>query len=503
MTAFGTLRSARDRSLLIAIAALGVIAIVLAITRLVGLDHSFWEDEALTAFRYVSGGPSVIFDPELYRANNHLLFSLVAWALTGLFGESEIIYRLGSLVPALVAVGIATWWAWRRFGAWAGVAAAFLLTVSPLHLSLARQARGYGLTIGIAAVMFVAAVAVSERGDRIALAAFGLLGLAGIMTLAIMVLPFLAHAAVLAWRRDVRRWVFGTVAVVGFASVAFYWPLLDTMRSSLGTGSPAGNRGSAQIAWHGPITEPIERIITPILGQGIRIGPAVIPTLVAFALVASAVTWLWRSERRDVLAHLVAPLVLPFAFFWYRGMLMRDRFVSFMLVPMVLLVVLGLVALWRSLPDRRWSRVPAVGLALLVSFAVLDGFTPLARRTATQPIENYKDAAAVIEGSGYRGPILSNDKGPMGFSYYLGKERMASWGMPAEDLEEAICTTEGPAVFIDYPLRASRRRDRVDLTCLTQRWTDATVIHINQLRDTGIDVWLKPQPKAIGTTTGP
>src|SRR5207245_1576402 len=118
---------ARDeaRASKVALAIVGAMAVLLAWSGLVGLDTSLWHDEAYTVVTFIDRGPdSMIFG--YFNTNNHLLFSLLTWATTRTFGHFEAAYRFWSVVPALAAVGVVGWWAWRRLGPVAGAAVVVL-----------------------------------------------------------------------------------------------------------------------------------------------------------------------------------------------------------------------------------------------------------------------------------------------------------------------------------------------------------------------------------------
>jgi 4-amino-4-deoxy-L-arabinose transferase-like glycosyltransferase len=111
---------------------------------------SITHDEALTYLYYVAKGPRGICSREGYCANNHILYSLLAWCSVQLFGVSEFALRLPSvLAGALFVVG-----AGRLFGqlagrtvlAWTGV---LVLTLNPLIMDFLVAARGYGLGLAL------------------------------------------------------------------------------------------------------------------------------------------------------------------------------------------------------------------------------------------------------------------------------------------------------------------------------------------------------------------
>ena len=107
---------------------------------------SITHDEALTYLYYVAKGPRSICSREGYCANNHILYSLLAWCSVQLFGVSEFALRL----PSVLAGGLFVLGAGRLFGqlagrtllAWTGV---LVLTLNPLIMDFLVAARGYGL----------------------------------------------------------------------------------------------------------------------------------------------------------------------------------------------------------------------------------------------------------------------------------------------------------------------------------------------------------------------
>src|SRR5207247_11821 len=144
----------------------------------------------------------------------------------------EAVYRFWSVVPGLVAVALVAWWAWRRVGPAVSVAVVMLATVSPVHLFLTPQARGYGLALLAGGGMLVAAVRATDRGRHADVAWFAVFSAVGIWTLPSFVLPFGAQALVLLRRRDVRRPTLLACGAVAASSLLFYAPLLGAIARS-------------------------------------------------------------------------------------------------------------------------------------------------------------------------------------------------------------------------------------------------------------------------------
>jgi hypothetical protein len=148
----------------------GLLGSTLLISRLAGLDKSYWFDEVITVRYFVRAGPREILTGP-YIPNNHELFSLLAWATRWTVGESEIGLRLWSVLPFLAGVALVTVWLHTRLTPLSGVLFLFLATVSPLLLDLSRQARGYGLAFFAMSVLIVGALEADRDGRTLAIAA--------------------------------------------------------------------------------------------------------------------------------------------------------------------------------------------------------------------------------------------------------------------------------------------------------------------------------------------
>ena len=238
-----------------------ILGSTLVVTRLVGLQRSFWTDEVVTVTDYVRPGPREILAGP-YIPNNHQLFSVLGWMTSSLVGESEVTLRLLSVIPFLLGVLVVTAWLHQRVGAVSGVLFLFFATASPLLFDLSRQARGYGLAFLAMSVLIVAALEAERTGSTRALVVFFAAGLAGSLTLPNFGLAFIATAvALLAVPSFSRRIVVG-IAGSTLVIAAWYAPhVRDLLENSQ-------QENGAQIGWLGlPAASSI--------GRGRSLGPLI------------------------------------------------------------------------------------------------------------------------------------------------------------------------------------------------------------------------------------
>jgi 4-amino-4-deoxy-L-arabinose transferase-like glycosyltransferase len=143
--------------------ALGLCVVALAL-RLWGLgDKPLWTDEAFSWFDYRHSLGEIVGA----RLNVHPpLYGVVMWAWMPLAGESEYALRLPSALLSVLVVP-AVWRLGARLG---GLPTAFVaaasMTVAPIGLSYAREARMYGVVMSQAALALLAADRFSRGRGR-------------------------------------------------------------------------------------------------------------------------------------------------------------------------------------------------------------------------------------------------------------------------------------------------------------------------------------------------
>lgn len=465
-------------------AVFGALVVVLLWSRLVGLDQSFWNDEVVTAMRYVGEGPGAIFFGD-YAPNNHMLFSLLSWVTVGLLGESEAAYRIWSVVPALGATLWLVWWSWRRFGRLVAATTLLLMTVSPLVLVLSREARGYGLAI-LAAVGLViqADAALTEPGGR-AVWLFAGFGLLGVLTLPVFVLPYLLAGIPLLIDARLRRKAAAAIALSGLISLVWFSPVLAEIIEH------SAQQFGRLIPWHGVVTFSMSQLVFPVYRLLLSNTPNVLLTFprdpLPLTLLWHALSWslvvlgarnLWLAKRPRLVAVLSLPPIGTYVILAAGGIWAADRHLSYLTVFLFMLVALGvgrLVDLLRQDPRQ-------VSLAFLAGFAVwlVVSFYSIANEVVSTPHEATKEVSEAVEMID-ASRVITNSERPAGLRYYIDKKLEI---LDGDELERLFCGTEAGYVFIHHPFKA----EDLDTSCLEER--SAQHVRFDQRGRGGwMDVW--------------
>lgn len=476
MDAAAVANGVRRRHLLV-VGCLAASGLVLFWTRSVPLDASLWHDEAVTVRSYVAGGPQAIFFDH-YIPNIHPLFSLLAWATTELLGRTEAVLRAWSVVPAWTAVLVAAWWAWRRLSPEVAALVVLLGAASPLHQSLAVQARGYGLGMLAGAGALVAAL--EMRGDRPGVAAtgFGVAAFAGVATLPVFALAVIGHAVLLLADPRTRRSVLVVVPVVGAASSAVYAPMITDVIDS------SNQRFGEQVAPSGILTRPYDDLVEPLLRTLVPARYESVTDLlfVSAAFVLLVVSFMWCRVRGQLVlfSHLFVPVLLTYAALSAGRFYVTTRFVSFLLVNVLLLAAIGLgglLALIRRVPHGR--AFAALALLALVTVGLRNAIAA-GQEAAALPLEDAKLVGQVVRGSGVD-LVLSNTDRPPVLEHYLPGLLVAG----PEGLETLFCEVTVPFAYVDHDNGTS---PDPDTACLDGRV--AARVRVEQRTRGSFVVWL-------------
>ena len=465
----------RSGSMPVAIA-YAVVGSTLVLTRLVGLGRSFWEDEIYFVKYFVREGPAeIVAGPDL----SHELYGLLAWLASATLGESESTLRLLSAVPFVLGAIVVTIWLHRRQGPVAGVMFLFLATVSPLLLDLSRQARGYGLAFFAMSVLIVAALDVERSGRPAAVAAMCAAGVVGTATLPQFAIAFFAVGAVVATVPGSRRATSVGLVVSAVALLGWYAPHLAQVQAA----SQVENGSRIDGSWL--ITAPIDQILLPALiwieGFSLIAGPLWLP-LVAVSVLVMASSPYVRGVR-TALILCVGP-VATIVVLWVAGAYVWPRYVSYLTVPLFVLLSTGASAVFsqtRSRPPILRAAVCTVALALLAV-----NFASIAPDVLRLPREANRDAAELIaERASETTPILGYMHQPANIAFYLGRPVTP---LTRSDVATRVCSQTASVVYVMQPFG----RTPVDVPCLVRPGVEHH--RFTQYANAGrIDVWFVPE----------
>jgi hypothetical protein len=407
------------------------------------LGQSLWEDEVYSVRRCILGEYRVKDDGTVelkklpwkntlwkYTTTNHIFQSILArlshsaWRTlarpTGL-QLNEAAARLPSYLAGILVVGAIGLLA-ARFGlAWEGALAAWLIAIHPWHMRFTTEARGYGLVALLIPVSVLLAVYALNRGQwkwwiALAMASFALLYTWPPALFMVLILHLCIAISFLTEKRFspgrdilILRWlVSGTVAGVVFLqlflpcvpellsylkSVADFnarASFLKNVGTLLLTGSPWNKSGLATTSYmeYFPFGH-----AHPVAFQ--------IAIVVAVGLCALGIFRLWVVEPRArwLVAVLIFPGLLTYAYAAIRNKALMESYVGFMLQGVAVTVAAGTFWVFsplRRFPAARWVG-PLLAVVLVGAFAVLSN--PARHFLLTWGAERYRESVLVTRPS--------------------------------------------------------------------------------------------------------
>jgi mannosyltransferase len=411
------------------------------------LGHqSLWMDEVLTVLSSHTSLRNVLFDPPV-DPNVPPLYYLLMASLQGL-GASETALRAPSVIAGVLSIPLM----YSIAGAWlgkAGMAAALLLAVSPLHVWYSQEARPYALLIFLAllAVRFLQRTMESPRslGARVG---FALTAAAAFYchTVAIAFVGALALSVLLVVPgRERRSWLatFAVIVVMALPGVYLLLRIPPTVSANpfyvfnpahlaytLWTFAAGYSLGPNLIELRADGLGSVRRslvLILPIMG-------------VFVTLIALGTLRLWHA-RRDALAFLIPWIAMTIAFV-VLGTLVTShpynvRYTLLALPPTLMLLASGTHALkagpmrhaatglllafsaaslWNYYTDPRYYRDDNRGAAAFIRAAALPSELVIVSAAYTRvPLRHYLDPSPVkLVGYPADGAAPSDREGGLG-----------------------------------------------------------------------------------------
>lgn len=376
------------------VAGLGALTLVALALRLLGADRGLWMDEASAAFLVFRKPFETLLT--IYPGDiHHPLYSVLAHASVGLFGEQVWSMRLPAIVAGTLGVPVLfalADFATTRREAWC---AAALVTFSYPHVWFAQNARGYTLLALAAALTTLLLLRAFSSGRAATLIAYALVAGLGAFTHITMVFIVVGHAGVwgvevagrLLRRRPVSTALWRCAIAFPLAALAtlllysamledVLWWFLDRPSELVGVSTPGWAVAEAR------------RVLTQSFGA---------EAVVLLAVLLGAVGFFsyLRKAPTAVLLYVAPGVVTLLGAVVARGTL-YPRFFFALSAFAFLIFVRGLFALAEAAQrESRWPErlaAAAVAAMLLVSAAAL-------ARNASLPKQDYVGAIRHIEAS--------------------------------------------------------------------------------------------------------
>ncbi|MFH1111186.1 MAG: hypothetical protein V1790_18610 [Planctomycetota bacterium] len=254
----------QDRSTRWMIAGVTGLTLLGAAVRWRFLDQPMRYDEAYNYLNFSSHSPAFIVTH--YVPNNHVLHTLMVWAVSRVVGTSPAALRLPAFVAGVLLIPATAWLGWRLTRSRAvALLSALAVCGSSALIEYSTNARGYSwltLFTVLAAGLTLHLIATPRR--RGLWMAWGVVGALGAFTVPLMVYPVAGLTAAMllaAWvvagqgaqRKETIRGLTIGLGVCGLLTTGLYFPIFITVGVGklVGTGQMAYDILGAQIPTFG------------------------------------------------------------------------------------------------------------------------------------------------------------------------------------------------------------------------------------------------------------
>jgi hypothetical protein len=345
---------------------------------------------------------------------------------------------------------------------------------------LSTEARGYGLAFMAMAVMTIAAYESVEKSTSKWLTLFAVAGVIGCWTLPTFLLPFLGASGVLFGIRSLRRRLLVRLAVVFCAVAGWYAIPASALLAS------RGQQYGVRLPWHAPLTGGATELAAAFIPT---LSPAsLIPAIIAFPVLAVGLVRV-RRVMPGLARITVAPVTFTFLALTIGGFFVDERFVSYLLVPILVIAAFGLAALLTPRPGRLGVVAAAYsGSLVMISVFV---FAVVSVHHVRLPHEANREAAGAVAAALAQAerPVILNTPYREDILHYLPGPVPLLVAAP-KSLTAFICSRhleQTGLVFVQQPYEMAV----ADTSCLARR--GATVRVFRQWdRGRRISVWTLP-----------
>jgi mannosyltransferase len=336
---------------------------------------SFTEDEDATLLAVHRTFPELVSMLGNVDVVHGAYYSLI-WAVSRLFGTSELVMRFPSAVAMAVAAGGVVLLGQRLVSTDAGLAAGLVFAVLPSVSWFAEDARDYAVVTALAVAatyILVRAMDATARRRRwliaygVALAALGLANLFALLIIA-------AHAITLASRA---RSDPGSAPRIGRGFVAGWLAAVVAAVIAVSPVAVAGQAQNRQINWIGPLTLRDVRSVERVAGSQPLFWAVVVIVLIT-VISGALISREWRHTRwpRPLVSLALPWLVLPPALLLLISVfdpVYTYRYIACCIPALALLAGTALVALGRVIAVIGLIVIMLIGLPQQISQRAQDG----------------------------------------------------------------------------------------------------------------------------------
>lgn len=183
--------------------------------RVIGINQSFWLDEAITGVMARDLNLNDLFTHYFPLDNHPPFYLLIIYGLFQIFPNTEIVARIPSLIFGLTSIIIIYNLGKELTGEKSGVIASLLLTLSPIHIYYSQENRMYSLTTMLVLLVVLNFIFYIKNLNKKSLALYTISSILLLYSDYLPCLIFLVtNFYILFYKKFNRLWLFSQLTIV-------------------------------------------------------------------------------------------------------------------------------------------------------------------------------------------------------------------------------------------------------------------------------------------------
>ncbi len=409
------------------------------------IDYSLWHDEITTVSEYVSKGLNGIYFNEHYDPGNQLFFSMILAALLKLFGFSETLMRIPSVIFALLTMVSLYRFLWKVFNEKVALLGATLLLLSTQFWDLSTQARGYSLLFLCVVCSVYSVYFEYETGQKKYSILFYISSFVGVGTFPLFCLwvggLFIYRIVV----RKKAKAIFDAVLVT-VACLLFYVPVLGKMIKFFTTS--IGSYG-VPLKWTEFLVTPLEYLLTTYFDGDV----SAIVGLFFLIVVIWGVIHLYKTNKK--LAEIITiPTVFTLLIMLIFAVNTTIRYLAFLQIVYMVYLLFGGIKIYSVCANWKWKCLYRI-IVLIVGFQIVQPLVIWQQEQTNYSRERFKETCEyILEENSLDTPIVIVSARPTGWKFYMSTYNFSNYIIFENDAEcmEYIDSIKdnGKFVLIDH-----------------------------------------------------
>ncbi len=409
------------------------------------LNFSLWNDEIITVNDYAINGFKGVFFTEKYDPGNQLFFSMILAVLLQIFGFSEFVVRIPSVIFTICTLVVLYRFLWKVFSEKVALLYTVLLLLSTQFWDLCTQARGYALlflclSCCIYSVYFEQQTKKTKYSVLFYTSSF--VGVATFPLFCLWVGGLFIYRIIVHKKRK----VFIDAVVITIACLLFYVPVLGKMIEFFSTSI---EKFGVPLKWTEFLFTPLEYLLNIYFDDNVS----------AIIGLTSLILTIWGGvylyKRNKVIAKIITiPTVFTLLIMLVLAVNTTTRYLSFLQIIYLFYVLFGVLKIYSICTNWKWKCLYVI-IVLIIGIQIVQPLITWQQTHMTYARERFKETCEyILERYSQDAQIVIVSAVPPGWRFYMKMYNFTNYTICMDDTEclELVDSMKenGDVILIDH-----------------------------------------------------